>query len=249
MIMMVLTGDELLKMMLTSKKILRFKTLKELADSGLSLHVLNATKVDLLRYGQYNSHVQKIANRSIIIESAMDFEKNITKDVTGALIYGELVRLRTPPGPKTPNVSSRDHVLFRTIIDEIIISQMHLMKLKENSPYRERFEAVVIKLSESGLLKEYLEIFMSNTTRSAALYPRHRKENDRDIGIPLEFKLKIIIVIGNFFACATLIWEIFIKNPNQREFRCHPGKVSAQSICSNMINLKDRLKNLLKFQK
>ncbi|KAJ8675146.1 hypothetical protein QAD02_010932 [Eretmocerus hayati] len=224
-IMMTMTGDELLKMMLTSKKILRFKTLKELADSGLSLHVLNATKVDLLRYGQYNSHVQKIANHSMVVESARNFHDMISKDVTGALIYGVLVWPRK--SPESPDVVSADGIIFETIIDDIITTETFSMKMRMNSPYIERFKALYLKMHDSGLLHEYFEKFLyrsirswfrSRATYSAASYSRHGEKNDRDVDIPLQFKLKIIIMTGFFLSFVALVWEIFTKNPNRRRY-------------------------------
>ncbi|KAJ8675150.1 hypothetical protein QAD02_010936 [Eretmocerus hayati] len=213
-IMMVLTGDELLKMMLTSKEILRFKTLKELADSGLSLHVLNKTKEYLLIYGKYNSHVQKIANRSITVESAEHIMDIISKDVTGGLIYGKLVQPRK--SLKSPDVWSADGNLFETIIDDIITTDAFFMETNRNSPYIEQFEALFLKMIEFGLLHEYFETFSYHTIRSwfrsratlsTASYSRHGEKNDRDVDIPLQFKLKIIIIIGYFLSCVALVWE------------------------------------------
>ncbi|KAJ8675147.1 hypothetical protein QAD02_010933 [Eretmocerus hayati] len=239
-IMMVLTGDELLKMMLTSKKILRFKTLKELADSGLSLHVLNATKVDLLRYGQYNSHVQKIADRSITVESANDFRVMISQDVIGGLIYGELVQPRK--SPESPDVLSTDGIVFDTIIDDIIETEIYFIHSRINSPYKDRFEPILLKLRESGLLHDYFETFLyhsirswfrESATRSSASYSRHGEDNDEDVDIPLNFKLKIIIMTGYFLSCVALVWEIFIKNLNRRRYKSHLKRVRTRIILSN----------------
>ncbi|KAJ8675148.1 hypothetical protein QAD02_010934 [Eretmocerus hayati] len=239
-IMMVLTGDELLKMMLTSKKILRFKTLKELADSGINIHILNTTKERLLHYGQHNFHVQKIANRAITVESVDDFKVMISQDVIGRLIYGELVQPRK--SLKSPDVVSADGIIFETIIDDIITTETFSMRMRMNSPYKDRFEPILLKLRESGLIHDYFETFLYHSIRSwfresatpsSASYSRHGEDNDEDVDIPLNFKLKIIIMTGYFLSCVALVWEIFIENLNRRRYKSRLKRVRTRIILSN----------------
>ncbi|KAJ8675125.1 hypothetical protein QAD02_010911 [Eretmocerus hayati] len=211
-IMMALTSDELLKMNLDEQKVLRFKTLQELADSGESIRVTNWTKDRLLNLGKYNPVIQKIADQSIASEVDEPSLEKMSPDESDTSVYGGLDQ--TSLG--LPSVGSFDQKWFVSAIEEDIIWSMKIMQVRENFPYIDRFQGIILKLRENGLslaitrneIDRLKRIPWRKLSTSGVFYSHHDNKNDIDIEIPLEEKLMLVIVIGYGLACVILAYEI-----------------------------------------
>ncbi|KAJ8675124.1 hypothetical protein QAD02_010910 [Eretmocerus hayati] len=241
-IMMALTSDELLKLNLDEQKVLRFKSLKELADSGESIRITNWTREQLLNLGKYSPVLQKIADQSIASEAEEPNLGNMPHDQSDTSVYGGLDQ--TSLG--LPSVGSFDQNWFVSAIEEDIIWSMNIMQVRENFPYKDRFEKIILKLRGTGLLIAYSRKEIDNLKRvpwkessmSGVFHLHHDNKNDIDIEIPLEKKLIMIIVIGYGIACVRLAYEIVIKRFGMR-------RVSVKVFSTNNVKTHQKPKLIL----
>ncbi|KAJ8674992.1 hypothetical protein QAD02_010778 [Eretmocerus hayati] len=213
---MLMASNEVLKLNLSRREILRFKTLEELADSGLSLRVTKDTRDFLLKLGQQNPTLQKIANQSVASEQFDPKMYALPVNETEDKVYGVLIQYV----PKVLQVGSANKIWFYTVIDENIMSYIPAMRLATYSPFKDRFGTILQKLTESGLMNEYNQMRVNGEfrslpsnerTNSAVFYPHHTRNNDRDIEMPLHYKLAIILSVGYSLAWAALAWECYSK--------------------------------------
>ncbi|KAJ8674994.1 hypothetical protein QAD02_010780 [Eretmocerus hayati] len=230
---MLMASNEVLKLNLSRREILRFKTLEELADSGVSLRVTKDTRDFLLKLGQQNPTLQKIANQSVASEQFDPKMYALPVNETEDKVYGVLIQYV----PKVLQVGSANKIWFYTVIEENIMSYIPTMKLATYTPFKERFGMVLQKLTESGLMSEYNQMRVTRgfrslpsneRTNSAVFYPHHTRNNDRDIEMPLHYKLAIILSVGYSLAWAALAWEYYSKKRSSSIF----PKLSAKSMGS-----------------
>ncbi|KAJ8675119.1 hypothetical protein QAD02_010905 [Eretmocerus hayati] len=211
-ITMTITLDELLKMNLSEKEILRFKTLQELADSGVSLRVTNRTKVKLLDLGKHNRIMQKIADQAIESELFPTSLNDIPDDATSSSVFADL---DDRWNEWLPNVFSTDGVWFATEIEDNIVSRVDLMKFRKRAPYNDRFVKMTTKLVESGLMRAYAKQEAGYFLRSSWLdgvVPKdyrahHHRANDKEVEMPMNDRLILILLMGYCLACFALLHE------------------------------------------
>ncbi|KAJ8675127.1 hypothetical protein QAD02_010913 [Eretmocerus hayati] len=211
-ITMTITSDELLKMNLSKKQMLRFKTLQELADSGVSLRVTQRLKAELLDWGRHNHILKKIADQAIESESVAPLLGDILANTTSTWVYAGTVHEFCD---WLSHVDSLDGLWFATVIDENIESRIKTMRFREYAPYKNRFVEMTTKLIESGLMTAYLRQDASDYSRDLWRYgvvprndpARHRQENDKEVEMPIINRLILILSIGYCLACLALSYE------------------------------------------
>ncbi|KAJ8675152.1 hypothetical protein QAD02_010938 [Eretmocerus hayati] len=247
-VMMTLTTDELIKMSLNKRVILRFKTLKELADSNVDLRVQNKTKRSLSMWGQYNPTIQKIARQSTTNHRFPVTWSGILANGTHEAIYAYTFAWDFG----IPHVETLDEIWFATRIDEIVGHLGQGLLLKRFSPFKARIENFFIRFREFGLEDKRLRESAYNSTRFSHWidkpglpihYPRHNGKNDKTVDFSLNTRLAIIILLGTILACIALIGEIIENrlvtkawNPGLTEF-C-PGRTSKkENLYSNKMRI------------
>ncbi|KAJ8675128.1 hypothetical protein QAD02_010914 [Eretmocerus hayati] len=218
MMLMITTLNELNKMNLNEREVLRFKTLKELADSKVSLRVTNSTKIHLSRWGQFNPVLREIAEQSVATESFDPLLISIPRNASSSWVYGGLDDMSIE---KSPHVLTFDQIWFACEIEDDIES-IEMIRVRENLPYKDNFKKVIQKSIEAGLSNAYLEkemhYFMRSSwqirSKSSTFYPHHNIKNDTDVEMPLEVRLIIIILIGYCLSFVVLAFEIVMGKLN-----------------------------------
>ncbi|KAJ8675126.1 hypothetical protein QAD02_010912 [Eretmocerus hayati] len=229
-ILMTIISDELLKMDLSKRGVLRFKTLQELADSSVKIRISNSTKNLLSNWGHYRPILQKIANQSIALKADKLGPNGTPLDKDDTSITGGLVDYTSLE--MYPSVASIDEKWFYTVIEEDVWSSAYFMRVRKNFPYKDRFSRVIPKLRETGLMVIYYRRWVEDTVRhvgvkqstSALFHLHHNNENDIDIEIALEVKLMLIISMGYCIACINLAYEIVTGRLKTRQ---RPVKISS----------------------
>ncbi|KAJ8675123.1 hypothetical protein QAD02_010909 [Eretmocerus hayati] len=243
-IIMTITSDELLKMNLDKREILRFKTLQELADSGVSIRITNDTKNKLLIFGQYSPVLQKIADQSIASEVDEPTLENMPLDQSDSSIYGGLIDEFLA---EFISVGSINQIWFASEIEEDILS-MDMMPVRKNFPYKDRFDKAIPRLRETGLMIAYARNETDHIKRipwreqsaSGVFHPHHSSENDIDIEMPLKEKLILVIFMGYCIACVRLTYEIM---RSKLRIGCVPDKTVR---VKHRKNIQKRITNLMK---
>ncbi|KAJ8675140.1 hypothetical protein QAD02_010926 [Eretmocerus hayati] len=214
-VMMTLTSDELLKMSMSKREVLRLTNLEELTDSSMSLHTDKRTRDFLSSFDDNYPKLQKIANRSIVVASSHEALKIFNPRAPLNLIF----MILSESLAQSPHVVELQPDLYLTFLKENIATQMEFMTVRENFPLKERFAQFFLKLSESGLmmrheklksLKWYSAIYADGRVRH--MHTQYGPENDKDEEVSLNLRLLIILVPGYVLACIVLIWEIFFKS-------------------------------------
>ncbi|KAJ8675130.1 hypothetical protein QAD02_010916 [Eretmocerus hayati] len=243
-IMMTITSDELFNMSIDKRAVLRFKNLQELANSGESLHVTNDTRTQLLALGQHYHVLQKIADNSVASEINKPTLNNIPIDASSTSVYGAINEY----SPQFfPVVGSLNKIWFANEIEEDIILNVDIMKVRENFPFKDRFEKILLRLIESGLLKHYSSreinliirrISWNSRYNSTIFYPHHARENDTYEETPLNERLIIVILTGYCLAWIALGYEIFFEKSHFSEiFRVTSKSDGSNSLTSQLSNL------------
>ncbi|KAJ8675137.1 hypothetical protein QAD02_010923 [Eretmocerus hayati] len=213
-----LTSDELLKMSMSKREVLRLTTLEELTNSKMGFHTEKQTIELLSLLGKDDPKLQKIANQSTVIVS-MDEILNVTFSRAPLnSIYLSLKESRSG----FPHVIKTAPNSYLTFLKGVAVTEIRFAVVRRNFPLKERFAEFFLKLSESGLLMhhEMLEISQWYSHINARntwgemreMYKHYRPENDKDEKLSLNQRLLIIILSGYALASIALIWEIFFKS-------------------------------------
>ncbi|KAJ8675139.1 hypothetical protein QAD02_010925 [Eretmocerus hayati] len=214
-VMTTLTSDNLLQMSMSGREVLRCTTLDDLANPKIILFTNRFTREVLSAYSKVHPEMQKIVNRSIVVQSEDEAFNIFNPRAPSNSIYGFV----NGNAPKFPQVIKFGQNLYLTDLVDNIMTPIKLMPVRKNFPLKERFAKFFLKLSESGLmmrnrkLLEQRQYRVSHAVGNAQqMYPHYGPENDEDVEVSLNQKLVIIILSGYALACIVLIWEIFFKS-------------------------------------
>ncbi|KAJ8675144.1 hypothetical protein QAD02_010930 [Eretmocerus hayati] len=223
LIIITITSDELLKMSINKREVLRFRTLEEFIDSDVNLDVEEGTRDVLFHLGQVDSKMQEIANRTVLVEAIDEYMKKRDAHRTDNSVFGSLM---TVPYHQHRFFKLDSSEWYATHLDGIIMSLDKFMFVRKNFPFRDRFGKFFRKLQETGLMMKYNReevnrvcsfCFHKNPKEDA--YKHYGPENDKSVEVSLKFRLLFIILTGYFSAFISFLWEVFAQFWSRRIFR------------------------------